>query len=196
MRLQMRAVSTALAFVALVLAVPPAAGAPIADLRYVETALGGGTYRYEFTLFNLSDPVSDDGFEIYDVFVSHGSATFAVIAAPSGWDSIAGFQFANFFSLDPGPPPFGADVPPGMALGGFIVTTDERLGDIAFELFFTNPLKPDDPILFSGTTSPLAVTEPASLWLLAIGAGLTGWRRVVATSRCSSRRGHWRAAGP
>lgn len=193
MRLQMRAVSAAMALVVLVLTAPSADGAPIADFRYVETALGGGAYQYEFALFNLGDPVADDGFEIYDVLVSHPTATFTVVGAPSGWDHIAGFQFANFFSLAPGPPPFGADVPPGAALGGFIVTTDVRLGDIPFEVFFTNPDDPSDPVVLSSTTSPLAVSEPASLWLLAMGAGLTGCRRALSTSRCSSPRGSRRS---
>jgi len=195
MRLHMTAVSAALTLAALGFATSPASAAPIADFRYVESALGGGTYQYEFTLFNLGDPVADDGFEIYDVFVSHASATFTVVGAPSGWGSIAGFQFANFFSSDPGPPPIGADVPPGMALGGFTLTTDMRVGDIPFEVYFTNPDDPFEPLVFEGVTSPLAVPEPASLWLLAMGAGLAGWRRLVVTSRCSSRRGSRRSTG-
>src|SRR5262245_61033315 len=106
----------AIAVVAGLLLAPFAAqAAPIAVLEYVETALGGGLYQYDYTLRNAGDPVDDDGFDLYDLTIVFPSlVTLESFALPASWTSIpdttpVSTVFFNAFSTSPGLPPAGAD---------------------------------------------------------------------------------------
>ena len=46
------------ALVLLGLVPAPVAAVPVVDITYVETPLGGGTYRYDFTIFNQLQEVN------------------------------------------------------------------------------------------------------------------------------------------
>lgn len=149
-----------------------AVAAPIADFRYVETALAGGHYQYDYTLFNDGDPAGDAGYDIYDVAIFFSSGAFISGSVPIDWDVIGGGGFVASFSLAPGAPPTGADVGPGMTLAGFSFVIDQQVGAVPFEVLFTNPVDPFDPILFEGVTSAATlVPEPSSMLLLASGIG-------------------------
>src|SRR5438094_2343538 len=113
-----RLLGSALLLFAVIGIATPLAAAPHASLVYVETALSGGDFQYDYTLSNLSNAVADAGFDIFDVVLLHPAATFSVIALPPGWDAIAGLQLAESFSLNSGMPPSGTDLPPGTVLSG------------------------------------------------------------------------------
>lgn len=167
----------------------PALSVPTAQFQFVETPLGGGSFRYDYTLFNTSDPILNAGFNIYDVFLSFTpSANFTRVGLPTGWDGFSGLGFLDARSRNPGPLPVGTDVPPGESLGGFAFQFNRRAGNLPFKVLFTNPADPPNPVLFQATTAP--VPAPASLLLLGSGlaasVGATIWKK-----RASQRR-----AGP
>jgi hypothetical protein len=148
---------------------------PMADFSYVETDFGGGTWQYEYTLFNTSDPVADAGFDLYDVFFAFDpTATFTVTAIPTGWDWNGGSGFADMYSLNPGEPPIGTDIAPGASLSDFVFLFDYRAGALPFDVLLWNTNDPDNPAMYSGTSSGTtsAVPEPSTLLLLS--AGITG----------------------
>ncbi len=148
---------------------------PMADFSYVETDLGGGMWQYGYTLFNTSDPVADAGFDLYDVFFAfNSSAAFTVVSVPTGWDWNGGSGFADMYSLNPGAPPAGTDIAPGTSLSDFVFLFDYRAGALPFDVTFANPVDPDNPAMYSSTSSGTtsAVPEPSTMLLL--GTGLAG----------------------
>ena len=176
---------TILCLILLLSVLPGTASAvPTAEFRFVENALGDGSFRYDYTLFNTSDPVADAGFNIFDVslFFDPGKMV-TVTGLPVGWNDSDGGGFVEFFSLNPGPPPDGNDVSPGASLAGFVLKFDFQAGNLPFEVLFTNPEDQDSPALFAGTTSPLGpppMPGPSSLILIALGlagSGVVAWTR-------------------
>jgi hypothetical protein len=144
---------------------------PSADFLYTETNLGGGMWQYDYTLFNISDQVADAGFDLYDVFFTFNtSAAFAVASVPTGWDWLDGAGFADMYSLNPGAPPAGTDIAPGSSLSDFRFLFDYQAGVLPFDVTFANPVDPDNPAVFNGTSVP--IPEPSTLLL--IGSGITG----------------------
>ena len=152
---------------------------PTAAFNYVETDLGDGSWQYDYTLFNTSDPGTYAGFDIYYVFFGFDrSYALTIKSVPDGWTSNSGSGFGNAWSTKPGLPPDGGDIAPGMSLSGFIFQFNEQEGDILFEALFVNPNHPDYPARFSGTTAP--VPEPATILLLVagmVGMGVFGRKK-------------------
>jgi hypothetical protein len=146
---------------------------PSADFRYTETSLGSGVWHYDYTLYNSSDPITDAGFDIYDVFLSLDPARILTASAlPAGWDSFGGTGgFFEAFSLAP---PVGADIAPGASLSDFSFDMDYRAGKLPFEVLFVNPGDLGNPMSLSGTTSPetTPVPEPSTIILLGLGMGV------------------------
>ena len=157
-----------------------ASATPIALLEYVESDLGGGRFRYDYTLTNGADPVVDAGADIYDVTVESAGNTFSDLALPSGWDGFGGAGFALFFA------PPGLELTPGASLGGFGFEVDGRIGAATFVASFTNPDDPANPLTFAGVASPAAaspVPEPSTIALVTAGfAGFLRRRRAMRTS--------------
>jgi hypothetical protein len=156
-----------------------------AAFTYVETDLGGGLWEYNYTLFNTSNPGSDAGFNLYDVTI-YFDPTYNLIYVlpPSGWDFLpkdpdAGeISFANVFSPNPGVPPDGTDVAPGTSLGGFIFSFDQRVGNLAFDVTFSNPTELGEPVVLKGTTASASpVPLPATMTLLGSGLACIGLLR-------------------
>ena len=61
---------------------------PFAEFTYVETDLGTGMWQYDYTLTNASDPLTDAGYDLYEVFFEYDfGASFSVLSLPTDWDS-------------------------------------------------------------------------------------------------------------
>jgi len=146
---------------------------PMADIRYVETELAGGIWQYDYTVFNTA---VEPGFDLYDVFLFLKEDVALIdVSVPNGWVFIAFNDFVDTYSLIPGAPPIGTDIAPGEFLGGFIFQFDEKVGDLAFDVIFANPLDPENPIIESGSTLP--VPEPSTILLLAAGISGLGFAK-------------------
>lgn len=147
---------------------------PSAQPLYYEFDLGGGLWRYDYTLYNTSDPIADAGFDLFDFFLTFDpTRSLTMITLPTGWEIIAGAGLADIFSANPGPSPIGTDIAPGESLSGFSFAFNYRAGDLPFETLFVNPL--GDPASYAGTTAP--VPEPSTLLLLGSGVGAITYLR-------------------
>jgi hypothetical protein len=159
----------------------PASATPVAGLEYLLTDAGGGLFRYDFTLRNQGDPLADAGYDAYDLGLFFSpTATLVSSALPVGWDLIAGIDFVDAFSLLPGASPFGSDIAAG-ALANFSFVFDNQLSNLAFQVLFSNPLDPINPVTFNGVAT--AVPEPMSLLLIGTGLG-----SIVVARRIRRRR--------
>ncbi len=161
-----------------------AAAAPIGSLEYVETALGGGLFQYDYILHNLADPAvdpADSGRDIWDVFIAFAEPTTVLVSASSisGWNVLGGigFDFIEYFSTMPGASPLGTDIGPGASLE-FTLIFNQAVGSLPFSVTFTNPTGPEANVTFDGKTEASTVPEPGSLVLL-----LTGLSSVAAMKR-------------
>jgi len=147
---------------------------PSAEFTYVETALDEGMWRYDYTLYNTSDPILDVGFDIYEVFFTFDDMKYlSSFSLPNDWDLLAGVGFGNSVSLITGTPPVGADIAPGTFLDGFTFLFDYQAGALPYEVSFTNPEDGNNPIIENGVSMPESITvpEPATMicFIFALG---------------------------
>ena len=143
---------------------------PMVNISYIETDLGGGDFQYEYIVANNSDPVSDAGFNIFDVWWDFESdpidspLSIHVISTPIPWDWISDDStFVDAFTYN-----VFLGIAPGDSLGGFIFQFDRQVRNTPFEAILAGEFYDE---FVSGTTAP--VPEPSTLILLASGmAGL------------------------
>jgi hypothetical protein len=158
--------------------------APSSTALYSESNLGGGLWKYEYTLLNTSDPLANTGYDIYDFFLKFDSPVILTnIGSPAAWDLISdASSFIDWFSTMPGEPPVGADISPSGSLTAFSFEASTRLASLPFDVLFTNPADPANPLSVSGRTTTTAIPEPATLFLLVnglIGLGYLKRRRIT-----------------
>lgn len=141
-----------------------ASAIPSAEALYGEHNLGGGLWKYDYTLYNTSGPIADAGYDIYWFTLNFDPpVTLSDILFPLDWDFISdNSSFIDWNSLLPGEPPIGADIPPGNLLDDFSFTSNTQLASLDFDVYLTNPV--GDPVLYSGKTAP--IPEPSTLILL------------------------------
>lgn len=167
-------------FVAATAMVVPVDAGPI--LLYTETSLGGGLWRYEYTLRNDLDPVSSSGVNLYDAVLQFGLPA-TVVALPTDWAFIQDSVSVEVFSTIFGAPPAGSDIPPGANLPGFIFDLDQQSGAIPFTYTYFDEGNPSQPLVLSGTATQAAVPEPSALSLSLLGIGALALARARRSSR-------------
>lgn len=150
--------------------------AQAAFIEYATTDLGGGSWRYDYTVGQEADLAFD--VEEFAIFFDLGLySNLSLAGTPEGWDGLVAQPdpflpdngFADWLAL-------GSGIAPGSSLGGFSVLFTwlgpGTPGSQTFDII--------DPITFdvlrSGVTTP--VPEPGTLGLLGLGmAGMAFARR-------------------
>jgi hypothetical protein len=163
----------------------PALAIPMLDVRitYVEKALDGGLWEYDYTVSNKSEAEV----AIWDVFLHFNTPVLLASGVlPYGWefqsepDISYPTEFINVWSICPGAPPIGTDIAAGTALPGFVFQFGSRIGDVSFDAITTEwDTSSEGYYIFSGLTAP--VPEPATILLMMSGfaaIGAIGRRRV------------------
>ena len=141
---------------------------PTAEITYLETELGGGSFLYEFTVNNTSDPAIFSDFKIYDFFIDFDPAIFAeVVSEPTGWLSFADVGFVSSIAWE------GAEIATGSSLGGFNFVLDGMIGVVPFSVDFIDSFGAQEQYLGNATPVP----EPATILLLAAGIGGLGFAK-------------------
>ncbi|WP_373501869.1 PEP-CTERM sorting domain-containing protein [Desulfococcus sp.] len=132
-------------------------------------------WRYDYTLKNTSDPILDEGFDIYEVFFEYDfNSSFSVLSLPADWDLTYGSGFGTGISLVAGPSPFGSDIAPGQSLSGFSFLFDYQAGALPFEVTFANPEDVDNPVIMAGNSAPGTIPVPEPSTMISLLLGLTG----------------------
>jgi hypothetical protein len=166
--------------------VPTVASAiPMADILYLETDLGDGSWQYSYTFYNKSDPLADAGVTLWNIYLDF-DASFTLLSGsvPTGWGYDYGpgevgvtTSFVQSVSSDP-----AYDVLPGDSLAGFIFCFNAQIGDLVFSAYLFDPnLGEGESVLYSGMTAPAPVPEPATILLMTAGVagiGLAGRKRT------------------
>ena len=141
---------------------------PMAEITYLETDLGDGTFQYDYNVANTSHPIDDMGFDIFELFFTFDSTAIATIdSVRDDWLYGTGMGFIDTYSDLPGAPPDGADIGPGMSSNEFSFIFTERVGEIDFAAIFWDSVNDYFGGEFGGTTVP--IPEPATLLLLTAG---------------------------
>ncbi|MBI4710168.1 MAG: PEP-CTERM sorting domain-containing protein [Nitrospirae bacterium] len=168
----------ALAILSIFLISSVAGATASANLTYLEMALPGGWYQYDYTASNTST----SGEKLWDIGLYYDEAVqginFTWLNLPTGWTSDEPF-WAGFEEATTNPTPATYTVLAGSSLPGFSFKTDSQIGSIYFDAYFittTNGLAFSDGMT-SGTSVPV-VPEPISAILFLSGGATLAVRRL------------------
>lgn len=152
-----------------------AGSAQAAYIEYTTTDLGGGTWRYDYTVGQEADQAFD--IEEFAIFFDLGlHSNLSLFSSPLDWDGLVAQPdpwlpdggFADWLAL-------GAGIVPGSSLGGFSVSFTwlglGTPGPQAFDIIDPSSFE----VLRSGVTTP--VPEPGTLGLLGLGMAGVAWVR-------------------
>jgi hypothetical protein len=141
----------------------PAAASPL--MQVTESSIAGFGWQYDFVAFNNFPLTSTlDLFDVAFNFQSLGTT----LLLPSGWDESVNGPTVETFSTNPGPPPFGTDVPPGASVGDFIFAFSERLSTVQFTSTFIDNTSGETTSV-AGSVTVVTTPEPNSLSFLILG---------------------------
>jgi hypothetical protein len=169
--------------------VPTMASAiPMADVLYFEEDLGGGHWRYNYTVYNDSDPVVDVNVTLWTFYLDFDpGVTLLSGEVPGGWgyeyfpgEVGSTTSFVQSTSSD-----LLYEIMPGDSLAGFVFDFDARIGDIAFLAYLFDP-KSAESVEYPGTTGAAPVPEPATFLLIMsglAGIGMVGRKRIRKSKR-------------
>jgi hypothetical protein len=127
--------------------------APDANILYVETDLGNGLWKYDYTFYNTS---GSGGVTLYSVFFDFNQSTsFTGISLPTGWaGAIWPFTTMTIDTADTYSTHPMFDIGAGNCLSGFSFTVDFQAGDTDYAAFFDVP--PNKRETVEGITSAAA----------------------------------------
>lgn len=155
-----------------------ASAAASANLTYLEMALPGGWYQYDYTASNTST----SGENLWDIGLYYDEQAqginFTWLNLPTGWTSDEPF-WAGFEEATTSPSPATYAVLAGSSLPGFSFKTDSQIGNIYFDAYFitgTSSVSFSDGMT-SGTSVPV-VPEPISAILFLSGGATLAFRRL------------------
>ncbi|MBI5195695.1 MAG: PEP-CTERM sorting domain-containing protein [Nitrospirae bacterium] len=152
-----------------------AGAAQSANLTYLEMALPGGWYQYDYTAANTST----NGAKLWTFnFWFSEAATFTWLNVPTGWSTDHPF-LSGYEETSTDPYTLANAVLPGNSLSGFRFKSDYQLGDMPFEAYFitTSGGLSSSSGMTSGTSVPV-VPEPISSILFLSGGATLAVKRL------------------
>jgi len=151
-------------------------------MQVTESPIPGFGWQYDFVAFNNFPSTST--LDLYDVVFSFPSAGTTLLLPP-GWAEVVSGSTVETFSANPGPPPFGSDVPPGASVGDFIFAFSPRLTTIPLTSTFIDSVSGQTTSVGGSVTAVTTTPEPDGFWLLLFGLSIVGvlYRQTVQQRR-------------
>ncbi len=149
----------AVAILSIFLISSAAGAAASADLTYLETALPGGWYQYDYTATNTSTSAE----KLWDIGLYYDEQAqginFTWLNLPTNWNPNTVYM-SGYEEAWTNPTPATYAILAGSSLPGFSFKTDSQIGDIYFDAYFikgTSSLS-----YYTGMTSGISAPDPVA----------------------------------